>query len=186
MNNRGIVNMFLLVGLLIIFMGAIVLIVFGIVSININSALNQNVEIGQVNLATVNAQTIGKFNEMVVNNADFWGLGIIFGTILGLWGGAYFTRNSFPRLGIIIDIGFIFLAFLVSLYFRAIYSETVIALVNAGQTFPTDYLTRTNFIMLNLPIFIAIIGVVSMIIFYMRLPPRAEELALTSGGVVTG
>lgn len=182
-NNRGQVTMALIVGLIIIFLGALVLIVIGIVSTNINSALDQDVDIGQVNLATVNAQTFGQFNTMVVNNADFWGMGLIIGMILGIWAGAYFTRNSFPTLGIIIDLGFIFLCFLVSLYIRAAYSDVVIALSGAGQSFAVDSLTNTNYFILNLPIFIAIIGVVAMIIFHMKLPPKAEELNITTGGV---
>lgn len=185
MNNKGQATMFLLVGLLIVFIGVLVLIVIGFFSVNLNNALDQNVSVGQVNLKTVNSQTIGKFNEMVINNADWWGLGLIFGMILGLWAGAYFTRNTFPLLGIFIDIGIIFISFLVSLYLRAIYSDVVISLNGAGQTFAIDYLQKTNFFVLNLPIFIAIIGIVTMVIFHMKIPQKSEELNITAP-VVTG
>lgn len=176
MNKKGQVAIFLFLGLLLIFIGAIVIIVLGFFSTNLNSALDIDVDLGQVNLKTLNAQTIGQFNLMVVNHADFWGLAIIFGMILGLFGGAYFTRNSSPKVGIILDIFIIVLVFLFSLYIRAIYSSVVTALSSAGQTFAIEHLIGTNFFILNLPIFVAIIGVIAMVIFHSSIPKKVEEL----------
>ena len=185
MNKRGQIAIFVLVGLLIIFIGAIVLMVLGFFSTNLNSALDIDVDLGQVNLKTINAQTIGQFNLMVTNHADFWGLAIIFGMILGLFGGAYFTRNSSPKIGIILDIFIIVIAFLISLYIRAVYSSVVTALSDAGQTFAIEYMTGTNFFILNLPIFIAIIGVIMMVIFHSSIPKKLEEVN-TVPDIVTG
>jgi hypothetical protein len=184
-NKRGQVTIFLLVGLLIAFIGVLLIIVIGFFSTNLNESLDLDIELGQVNLQEYNALTIGKFNEMVVNNADFWGLSIIFGMVLGLLIGAYFTRNSYPKVGLIIDIGTIFLAFLVSLYLSAVYSDVVIALSSSGQDFAVDHLTKTNFFILNLPIFVTIIGVIMMIVFHGAIPPKPDELN-TVPNVVTG
>lgn len=185
MNNKGQVTIFVLVGLLIIFLGAILIVVLGFFSTNLNSALDIDVDLGQVNLRTVNAQTIGQFNLMVTNHADFWGICIIFGMILGLFAGAYFTRNTAPRVGIILDLFIILLAFIVSLYMKAIYSDVITTLNRAGQTFALDYMVGTNYFILNLPIFIAIIGVIAMVLFHSSIPRKSEELNVVPE-IVTG
>lgn len=185
MNNRGQIAIFLLVGLVIVFLGMILFIVLGFFSTNLYDALDIDVDLGQVNLQEYNDLTIGKFNDMVVNNADWWGLALIFGMVLGLAGGAYFTRGKFPKLGILIDIGVILGAFFVSLYLSAVYSDLVIALSSAGQDFAVDHLTRSNFFILNLPLFVTIIGVLMMILFHTGIPPKQEEIN-TFPEVVTG
>ncbi len=185
MNKRGQVTIFILVGLLIVFIGAIIIMVIGFFSTNLYSALDKNITLGQVNLAEYNDLTIGKFNDMVVNNADWWGIALIFGMVIGLFGGAYFTRNTYPKLGIILDIFIIVIAFLISLYLKTIYSLVVTSLSAAGQDFAIQSMQGTNYFILNLPIFIAIIGVIMMIIFHSSLPSKREELN-TVPGVVTG
>ena len=184
-NKKGQVTLFFLMALVTIFLTLLVIIIIGIVSTNINSALDIDIDLGQVNLQEYNSLTYGKYNEMVVNNADFWGLSLIIGMVLGLWGGAYFTRGRYPKLGVLIDIGIIFIAFLISLYLTSVYSSIVTALSSAGQNFAVEHLTGTNYFMLNLPIFVAIIGVIMMIIFHSSLPPKPEELN-TNMDVVTG
>lgn len=176
MNKKGQSAFFLLVGLAIVFILIIIIIVIGFVSVNINSTLDKNITLGQVNLKTVNNETFSQFNTMIVDHADFWGICIIFGMVIGLWAGAYFTRNSFPKLGVIIDIGFIFLAFIFSLYLKSAYSSVVSALSSAGQTFAETSLSGTNFFILNLPIFIPIVGVVMMVLFHSGIPQKPDEL----------
>lgn len=186
MNKRGQVTIFLLVGLLVVFLGVLILIVLGFFSTNLYSALDKNISLGQVNLQEYNDLTIGKFNTMVVNNADFWGLALIFGMILGLFAGSYFTRNSYPKLGIILDIFVIVCAFLVSLYIKTAYSLVVTSLNSAGQSFAIDSLTGTNFFILHLPLLITIIGVIMMILFHSSMPPKPEEINSGNISVTTG
>ncbi|KKL44383.1 hypothetical protein LCGC14_2366260 [marine sediment metagenome] len=107
-DKRGVSTVWILVGIMIVFGAALLLIIIGAVSVNINDALDQNVTIGNVNLKTVNEQTFGQYNTMVLNNADWWGLAIIFGMIIGLFLIAYFARDTFPKISIVIDIFFIF------------------------------------------------------------------------------
>lgn len=185
MNKKGqstIMLMFILVGIIFAIMGFIIV---GIISSKINSALDQNITIGQVNLQTENAATIGKFNEMVVNNADFWGLAVIFGMIIGLFLSSYLMRNRFPKFGVILDIFVILVAFIISLYLKAIYSSVVVALSSAGENFAITSLPHTNFFILNLPIFVPIIGVVMIILFHAGIPQKSEELNAVPQ-VVTG
>lgn len=177
-NKKGQTTIFLLAGILIVFLGVLFLIVFGIFSTNLNEALSQNISVGQVNLKTVSDQTIGKFNTMVINNADWWGTGIIFGMVLALFLISYFSRGSFPKIAIILDISFIFVAFIFSLYLSAAYNQVVVALTSAGQTFAEVNLPNTSFFILNLPLFVAVIGVVMMILFHSSIPRKSEETTL--------
>jgi len=184
-DKRGVSTVWILVGIMIVFGAALLLIIIGAVSVNINDALDQNVTIGNVNLKTVNEQTFGQYNTMVLNNADWWGLAIIFGMIIGLFLIAYFARDTFPKISIVIDIFFIFSAFLLSLYLSAAYAVVVNALSSAGQTFAQTNLEKTSFFILNLPKFVVIIGVIMMILFHSGIPRKPEELNIGQGLVPT-
>jgi len=185
MNKKGQTTIFLFIGIFIILFAIVALIVVGIVSENINSALDQNITIGSVNLANASAGTIGQLNSMVTGKADFWGISIIFGMVIGLFLSSYLMRNRFPKVGAIADIAIILVSFIISLYLRSIYSDVVIALDSAGQTFATTSLSNTNFFILNLPLFVAIIGVVMMVLFHAGIPRKSEE-ANVIPEVVTG
>lgn len=143
--------------------------------VKIDQALDQNVSLGQVNLKTVNAQTFGVFAETVVNNADFWGLASIFGMIIGLFLSAYLTRNRFPKFGIILDIFIIIGVFIFSLYLRGVYDTLLTSLASAGETFLEDNMRNTSKFMLNLPIYIPIIGVIMSVLFHSSIPKKKDE-----------
>jgi len=185
-NKRGqmtILMVFLLVGL---FFGTILLLVGGLVTTKINSALNSDVLItDNSTLAEVNSITFGKFNEMVLVNADWWGMCSIFGMVLGLFLSSYFLRNKFPKWGILLDIFIILFFFLVSLYISTTYQILLDSLATAGETFLEDYVTKTSMFVLNLPIFVVTIGVVMMILFHSSIPKRTEE-RIQQGGILQG
>ena len=174
-NKKGQTTTFMLLGLLIIFIIVIGLIVIGSISTHTQDALSQNITIGQVNLKTVSDDTFGKLNTMILNNADWWGIATIFGMVLGLFLISYFARNTFPKIGIILDIFMILTAFIFSLYLSAIYSQLVVTLSSAGETFAQVYLPNTSFFILNLPLFTAVIGVIMMILFHSSIPRKSEE-----------
>ncbi len=176
-NKRGQITMFILYGLILVVVVVFVLLIVGIVSNKINTALNQNVTIGEVNLATINAQTFGKFNTMILNHADFIGTSAIFGMILGLFLSAYFTRGILPKWGIILDIFIIISAFIFTIYLSQVYSTLLNALASANETFLEDSLARTSRFMINLPIFVVIIGAIMMFLFHSSIPRRREERA---------
>lgn len=184
-NKRGQMTIFLIIGIVMVLVGVVLLILLGISTKYFNSAFDVDIEAGAVNLRTVNSQSIGQFYLMVFNNADFWGICLIFGMVLGLLASAYFVRNSWPKIGAILDIGIIFLAFILSLYIRYVYAEIATALNNAGENFAITYLPKTSFFILNMPIFVAIIGVAIMILFHSGIPPKAEEINAVPQ-VVTG
>lgn len=184
-NKKGqmtILISFLIVGL---FIGLIFLLVIGLISTKINDALNINETIGNVNLAEENAKHWGKFNEMVVVGADWWGMAIIFGTVLGLFASSYFLRDRFPKWGLILDIFIILMAFIISLYISSAYSQVLDAFAEIDETFLEDHVTKTSMFMVNLPIFIVIIGVVMMILFHSSIPRKSEE-RIQEGGFLQG
>ena len=184
-NKKGGITIFILYGFFILFLLVIFIIILGIVSVNMDEALSQNISVGQVNLKTISDDTFGKFNTMVLNNADWWGIAIIFGMVMGLFLGAYFTRNALPKIALLLDLFFIFTAFIFSLYLSAIYSQLVTTLTSAGQSFAETYLPNTSYFILNLPIFTVVIGVVMMILFHSNIPRKTEETRLISNIVPT-
>ncbi len=184
-NKRGQSTISMIVLVVVLFLFTILLLVGGLVTTRINAALDMDVDMGQVNLKEVNANTFGKFNEMFINNADWWGISLIFGMILGLFLSSYMMRNRFPKWGIILDIFIILFVFLVSLYISSTYQTLLDALASAGITFLEDYAAKTSMFVLNLPIFVVVIGVIMMILFHSSIPKKTEE-RIQEGGFLKG
>ncbi len=184
-NKKGQSTIFMIVLLVVLFLSTILLLVGGLVTTEMNKALDIDVDMGQVNLREVNANTFGKFNEMVVNNADWWGISLIFGMVLVLFLSSYMLRGRMPKWGLILDIFIIMFVFFISLYISSIYQTLLDSLASANITFLEDHVTRTSMFVLNLPIFIVIIGVIMMILFHSSIPKRNEE-RIQSGGFLRG
>ena len=83
-NKKGQMTLFMVLLLVGAFATAMFLLIIGLVAVKTNEALDIDVDLGQVNLAEVNNQTIGQYTEMVTQNADWWGLGSIFGMVFGI------------------------------------------------------------------------------------------------------
>ena len=75
--------------------------------------------------------------------------------------------------------------FLISLYISSIYGILLDALASAGITFLEDNAIKTSMFVLNLPVFVVIIGVIMMILFHSSIPKRTEE-KIQSGGFLRG
>lgn len=175
-NKRGQITFLVFLGLFAFAAIALVLFFVGTITLKFGSSLDQNINIGQVNLHTTYDNTFGQFTTMVLNHADLWGVMFIFGMIIGLFLAAYFLRNTGSKVFMVVDIFILLASFVVSVYVRAIYSKTIIAFESAGQTFTSAYLPHTSFFVLNLPIFVAIIGVIAMILIYAGIPAKADEV----------
>ena len=184
-NRRGQSTLLMVFLLIALFISTILLLVGGLVTTQINSALDIDVDMGQVNLREINALTFGKFNEMVINNADWWGMSLIFGMILGLFLSSYILRGRLPKWGIILDIFIILFVFIISLYISSVYQTLLDSLASAGITFLEDHVTKTSMFVLNLPVFVVIIGVIMMILFHSSIPRRTEE-KIQEGGFLRG
>lgn len=184
-NKKGQMTLFIFALILVSFFAVILLLIGGIVMVEMNTALDQDIDIGQVNLAIINSQTFGVMASTYLNNADWWGLSIIFGMVMGLFLSAYFMRNRFPKWGLVLDIFIILSAFFTSLYISSAYSELLDALNSASQTFLEVYTPKTSMFIVNLPIFVVIIGVIMMILFHSSIPKKAEE-NIQQGGFLQG
>ena len=180
-NKRGQITMFIFFGIILVMGIIFYLLVWGIAVGKINSALNQNVSIGQVNLAQINADTIGKYNLMILNSADFMGVASIFGMILGLFLASYVTRGMLPKWGIILDIFIIISVFIFSVYMSQTYSKLIGALATANEPFLEQTIPKTSMFILNLPIFVVVIGVVMLVLFYSSIPRKKEEIVGAGG-----
>lgn len=185
MKNKGQITILLVILIFGLMLGLILLFAGGLVTQKTYDALNIDVDIGQVNLAEQNALHFGKFHEMVIVGADWWGISLIFGMVLALFLSSYFLRNKFPKWGIILDIFIILFIFIVSLYFSATYSTLLDKLADAGETFLEDYVAKTSMFMLNLPLFVVIIGVVMMVLLHSAIPRKTEE-RIQEGGFLQG
>jgi len=184
-NKKGQITMMLFVGFILLLVGVLFILVGGLVSVKTHEVLNQDIDIGNVNLKNVTADSFGQFNTMFINSADWWGLSIIFGMVLGLFLSAYILRNTMPKWGIVIDIFIIVSAFIFCLYLSSAYGDLLNALASADETFLEDYAPKTSMFVLNLHIFCAIIGSISMFLFHSSIPRKSEE-KMQSGGYLRG
>lgn len=184
-NKRGQMTIFMVMLMIACIFTAIGLLVMGIFVIKLNNALDQDIDLGQVNLAEVNSQTFGIYTTTFLNNVDWWGLSIIFGMILGLFLSAYFLRDRFPKWGFILDIFIILACFIISLYISSAYITLLNGLSDAGEPFLETYTPKTSLFIKNLPVFSVIIGVVLMVLFHSSIPRRNEEY-MQEGGILQG
>lgn len=185
MYKGGQITIFMTLLLVGLFFALIFILVGGIATVEINNALNKSLVVGQVNMQNISSDTIGQFTVMYLNNADWWGISAIFGMVIGLFLSAYFTRNTFPKWGLVLDIFIIIFIFIISLYLSSAYGAMLDALSDTGQDFLEVYVSRSSMFMLNLPIFVVIIGAISMILFHSSIPKRTEE-RFQSGGQLQG
>ena len=184
-NRKSQSTIFISIMIIVVLIGAILLLVGGLTVVKINEALDINISAGQVNLAEANADTWGKFTEMYVTSADWWGISLIFGMVFGLFLSAYFVRGSFPKWGLILDLFIILFAFILSLYLSSAYQEVVDIFASIDETFLEDTIPKTSMFILNLPIFVPIIGVVMMILFHSSIPRKSGE-NIQQGGFLQG
>ena len=182
-NKRGQMTIFVLVAILGIFLSAIFLLVGGIVTVKMNEILSQNITMGQVNLGEINANTFGVAATTYLNNADWWGVAVIFGMIMGLFLSSYFLRNKFSKLGIILDIFIMIATFIFATYISSTYRTLLNVMASIGEDYLEVYAPKMSMFILNLPIFSVIIGVIIMILFHSSIPSRAEERAQPGGSL---
>ncbi len=175
-NKKAQTTMFLFFGIILLLVVIFFLLVMGIMTSKINDALSQDIDIGSVNLATLNEQTFGMYNSMILNNADFMGVCAIFGMVLGLFLSSFFVRGRFPKWGIILDLFMIIAIFIFSIYLSQTYQHLLDALAGASEPFLEDYMPKTSMFMLNLPIYVVIIASVMMILFHSSIPRRKGEM----------
>ena len=165
MNKRG---TSVYVGFILIFVALLFSIFLGVAVFffdQINTALSQDVEMGQVNLKTISDQTFGQINTAFINNADTIGIIMLFMMcILMILHGFYFGSQS-PKIFFVVDMFILILFFIPSIYVSQVY-ETFINSTPLFQNIFVNVIPKTSKFMLNLPTIISTVGIITMIVSY--------------------
>lgn len=166
MNNKGsaVIQLFGYV-----FMAFLFLIFFGIALLIFNltnDALDQDVEVGQVNLRDVNDDTFGALNSALLNQADLLALMVVLGMVVSMMLTAFFFGDS-NKMWIPVDILILVFVFILSVYLSSVYE----ILINASPellNIYVDTLPQASRFMLNLPLIVSTLGALLMIVTYTR------------------
>lgn len=138
----------------------------------VNDVLDQDVEVGQVNLGEINALTFGKINTGFIANADTIGIVVLLGMCLLMILNGYFFGSKYPKFFLAIDILILVFVFITSVYLSQVY-EVFINSTTLFDLFKDD-IPKTSKFILNLPTIIATIGSLIMIVSYSGLR-KAEQ-----------
>jgi len=160
-----------------IFASLIIAIFLGLAVFGFNiftEVLGQDVDIGQTNLKDVTETTFGQMNTGIINNADTIGIIILFSMILTMVLNGYFTGSQNPKVFFIVDVFLLAFFFIPSVYVSRIYNEFISASTILQDTF-INVIPKTSKFMLNLPIIIAVAGILTIIITYSSLGKRQNK-----------
>lgn len=169
-------------GLIIIFVALLFAIFLGVTvySFNlVNSVLSQDVDIGQVNLKNVSDTTFGQINTGMINNADTIGIVFLLGMLLLMILNGYYVGSKNPKLFFVVDIFILALFFIPSIYVSQIYETFINSSTVFSDTF-INIIPKTSKFILNLPVIMGTVGVITMIISYAGIRKDDE---LTGGDV---
>lgn len=174
MNKKGI-SLIPLFGFIFFMFLGIIFLGIGLWGFNlVNDSLDQNVSIGQVNLAEINSQTFGALNTAFIKNADLLGIVLILGMVFFMFLNAYFFGSRTNKMFIIIDILMLFFIFITSVYLSQVYDIFINSSPLIQQIY-IDSIPKSSKFILNLPLFVSTIGVIVMIITYAGLGRQEEE-----------
>lgn len=139
----------------------------------ITTVLNIDQVVGNVNLGNVTSATIGQINTAMLDKLDLIGMMILFGMVLAMLVNAYFTRENYPKLFIIIDLILIFIVYILAVYVSNAY-ELIIGTDQISSIFVNNMSGASKFI-LKLPLISVVVGILIMIITYSNIPKTREE-----------
>lgn len=174
MNKKamGIIPIFLFIFAVFFFALFLGLSLFGFNQIN--DALDVDIDIGQVNLRTINNQTFGQINQGFVDNADLIGILVLLTmSVLMIFIGYFFGRD-YPVLFFATDIIILIFAFIMSIYISQIY-DLFIHSTDLFELFIDD-IPKTSKFVLNLPLIVGTIGALIMIFSYAGIRKKEGEV----------
>lgn len=181
-NKKGSTTIGLISLMVVAFISLVVIGIIVFIWSTISTNLAIDVAVGQVNLANITAVTLTPLSNALLDNADLIAYSFLFGLIISMFTNAYFLRDTFHRLFIILDIIILVVVYIIAVYISYIYE----LLINATADFSVyvDYLPKASTLMLNLPVVISIVGVIVMIISYSKLPRSEDEPILNTDDVM--
>lgn len=139
----------------------------------VNDAMSYDVDIGQVNLKEVTEATFGQINTGLINNADTIGIIFLFGMLILMILNGYFIGKKYPKMFFIIDFFLLALFFIPSIYVSQAYELFINSTEILSQTF-IDIIPDVSKFMLNLPVIIAVAGIITMILSYARIGRKTQ------------
>ena len=138
-----------------------------------------DVDAGQVNVKEAADSTIGQINNSLITSIDVVLCIAFLGFVIGIFGVSYMFKENFKAL-ILVDIVLLVIAFFVSTYVSYTYSVFLTTPEDVEpiyRSFFENRLSGITGILLNLPIFVLIIGMVSMVVSYvMASKKQASDL----------
>ena len=174
MNKKGISTIQLFLFIFVAFLGILFL---GLAMWGfdlVNDALSQDVEVGQVNMLNVTNSTFGQLNTAFLDLGDSLGIILILSMAVFMFINAYFLGKRIPKLFIVLDIFILIFAFLLSVYI----SQSYELVINSSSILSIygDNLPKSSAFILNLPLYVGIIGVLIMIFTYAGLRKSTPDL----------
>lgn len=164
--------------LVLIFGSLFISIFLGLTIYGFNLATNtigQDVEVGQVNLQNITNQTLGRINTAFVTNADSIGILMLLGMCFMMILNGYFFGKDNPKLFLVVDIFLLALFFIPSIYVSQAYST----FINSSTVFQNTFITiipKVSKFMLNLPVIVGAVGIITMIVSYAGISRGTAEL----------
>lgn len=131
-----------------------------------------DVDVGQTNLKNITDATFGKVNSAFTQTADTIAVVLLLGMAIVMILSGYVLGEKYPKIMIGIDIIILVFCFIVSIYI----SQTFDTYINSNEYFTlyADNLPKSSAMILNLPYYIGVIGVLIMIFSYAITKPREE------------
>lgn len=143
----------------------------------VDGVLDQDIDVGNVNLGEVNNQTFGRMSDAFLEYADMIGIILMLGMVLLMFGNAYYFNGKNMKAFFIIDFLILIFIFITAVYISSVYST----LINSASilSFYIDDIPKVSTWVLNLPIYVATIGSIIMILSYAAIKRGDNE----GGGV---
>lgn len=176
--KKGLTTFMLIIFAFIVLLGVIML-GFALWSFNlIDDSMDVDVDIGNVNLADANNQTIGQIRDAFDSYADSIGVILIFGMAVSMILAGYIFGRRSSKLWIPIDFFILIFVFIIAVYFSQVYSFFINAdpLISAIYI---DSIPKTSKFLLHLPLYVSTLGIFIMIATY-AIKGRGQEEGVTN------
>lgn len=173
-DKKGLTTVSMFFGFFVIVMAVVFLGIFFYIFSTVTNNLMIDVDVGQVNLMTVTNETMGELNRGFSANVDNIGIAIILGMILVMLLNGYFFGGKYHRLFIVVDIFILIFVFIFAVYLAQSYN-TLIHATEELNIYIND-MPKTSTFIINLPIYVSIIGIIIIIVSYLIIPKAQNEV----------
>lgn len=168
----AVLGVFIVLGILLVEFLVLGLSAFAVNEIN-TALMSVNESVGAVDFQDAVSKTWGYLNDGLINSLNWLAFAIFFGLFVGMVVVGYFYRHEQPVLFFVLDIFLLFIAFITAGYISDAY-EILIG-IDTFQNIFVDNMNIAAKLMLDLPIWVAVMGALMMIVTYIGIPRSTEE-----------